>query len=468
MTNIMKKRNNLFIAFISASMAFANCNEAAVPEMGKEETIENSGNNKEDNENNQKPADELPENTFPVSEKIKTIPLPPAGQRWIINEMFTDDFNDGKLDETKWINPHPTWKGRAPGLFEKERVSFKDGCMVLEGIKMDKPETVNGTEFNISCAAVVSKEEKAHYGYYECRFKANKTTLSSTFWLSNRSRKFPTQGKQPEGAAPGMFKQELDVCECIGRTGDFNGKFFYKGMNSNIHYWFTPEGEKEQKDIRANETRLYREDGGVPSDDFNVYGCWWRDKSSATFYLNNTQSGSVEFYNKKTKEPFYFTEPMGVNMVVETYPFPWIELPNDAELADNTKNKTYYDWVRAYILVGLDEKAEESKIKVFGNRINFADKENRLLTNTGNKYNISLIYTADNNCNATIIIYDENKKEISRNSRKLYAGYAGFEMEYSAKLEKNKVYYIVAYLTPENEKDVNKACNTDSFVVKTL
>lgn len=44
---------------------------------------------------------------------------------------------------------------------------------------MNNPIVVNGTEFNISCAAVVSKEEKAHYGYYECRFKANKTTLSS-------------------------------------------------------------------------------------------------------------------------------------------------------------------------------------------------------------------------------------------------------------------------------------------------
>lgn len=325
----MKKRISLTNILILCAITFANCNEVII-ETGQEESV----NNQEGANNNN--TEEFPENTFPVSEKIKTIPLPPTGQRWIVNDMFTDDFNASELDESKWINPHPTWKGREPGLFEEERVSFKDGCMVLEGIKMNNPIVVNGTEFNISCAAVVSKEEKAHYGYYECRFKANKTTLSSTFWLSNRSGKFPTDGKQPEGAAPGMFKQELDICECIGRTGDFNGNFFYKGMNSNVHYWFTPEGENVQKDIRAKETRLYREDGGVPSDDFNVYGCWWKDKSSATFYLNNTQSGSVEFYNRDTNDPFYFTEPMGVNMVVETYPYPWIELPSDEELADET------------------------------------------------------------------------------------------------------------------------------------
>ena len=333
---------------------------------------------------------------------------------------------------------------------------------------MKSPKIINGTEFNVSCAAVVSKEEKAHYGYYECRFKANKTTLSSTFWLSNRGEKFPTKGNQPEGSAPGMYKQELDICECIGRTGDFNGNFFYKGMNSNVHYWFTPEGENVQKDIRAKETRLYREDGGVPSDDFNVYGCWWKDKSSATFYLNNTQSGSVEFYNRNTNEPFYFTEPMGVNMVVETYPYPWIDLPDDEELADETKNKTYYDWVRAYKLIDINKEAEESHNKVFGNKINITNKVSRIFTNKENKYSTELIYTADYDCNAVLVIYDKDKKEICRDSKRLFAGYAGFNFEYSIQYEKDKLYYIVAYLLPKNETDINKAYQTDSYVLKTL
>ena len=48
------------------------------------------------------------------------------------------------------------------------------------------------------------------------------------FGFQTEVEKFPTDGKQPEGAAPGMFKQELDICECIGRTGDFNGNSFIK------------------------------------------------------------------------------------------------------------------------------------------------------------------------------------------------------------------------------------------------
>ena len=66
-------------------------------------------------------------------------------------------------------------------------------------------------------------------------------------------------------------------------------------------------------------------------------------------------------------------------MVVETYPYPWIELPSDEELADETMNKTYYDWVRAYTLIDINVETEESQNKVFGNNINITNKENRIL-----------------------------------------------------------------------------------------
>ncbi|GAI29209.1 unnamed protein product, partial [marine sediment metagenome] len=46
---------------------------------------------------------------------------------------------------------------------------------------------------------------------------------------------------------------------------------------------------------------------------------------------------------------------MGLNLVSETYPYPWISLPTDEELADTGKNICYYDWVRAYTLIGVDE-----------------------------------------------------------------------------------------------------------------
>ena len=96
----MRKRISLTNILILCAITFANCNEVII-ETGQEESV----NNQEGADNNN--TEEFPENTFPVSEKIKTIPLPPTGQKWIVNDMFTDDFNASELDESKWINPHP-------------------------------------------------------------------------------------------------------------------------------------------------------------------------------------------------------------------------------------------------------------------------------------------------------------------------------------------------------------------------
>ena len=73
-------------------------------------------------------------------------------------------------------------------------------------------------------------------------------------------------------------------------------------------------------------------------------------------------------------------------------------------------NKTYYDWVRAYTLIDINVETEESQNKVFGNNINITNKENRILKNKENKYSTELIYTADYNCNAVVIIYNKDKK----------------------------------------------------------
>ena len=43
-----------------------------------------------------------------------------------------------------------------------------------------------GDKYRLAGGAVASVKNQAHYGYYETRMKASLTTMSSTFWLSNR------------------------------------------------------------------------------------------------------------------------------------------------------------------------------------------------------------------------------------------------------------------------------------------
>ncbi|MDU0352971.1 hypothetical protein RS130_02645 [Paraglaciecola aquimarina] len=55
--------------------------------------------------------------------------------------------------------------------------------------------TAEGTErtYSIAGGAVISKTENAYFGYYESRFKAAKTTMSTTFWLATRNWDFLTR-----------------------------------------------------------------------------------------------------------------------------------------------------------------------------------------------------------------------------------------------------------------------------------
>ena len=277
-------------------------------------------------------------------------PLPPLGMRWVLNPAFSDEFNGNALDLTKWYNYHPTWKGRPPGLFMPSQVSVANGYMSIRGEKMAQDTVVyywDGSSdiFNIKAGAVVSRSEEAFYGYYECRFKANKTTMSTTFWLSSKGGGFPG----PEACAD-KYGQEWDIQECIGREGSFDGSWFGKGMHSNSHiHYYDCQGVKH--DYRGTDIRFA--DEVLASDTFNIYGGWWHDEYSYSSYYNNGEPKYGRFHDHIIDPPFKF--PMGVNLVQETYPYPWISLPTDEELADSTMNISYYDWVRAYNLYEADE-----------------------------------------------------------------------------------------------------------------
>lgn len=281
---------------------------------------------------------------------IATPPLPPVGKRWVLNPDYSDEFNGTQLDGSKWYNYHPTWKGRPPGLFMPTQIKERNGLLTIRGEKMDKDTVVSGNTFNIKCGAVVSKKQTAFYGYYECRFKASKSTLSTTFWFSSRQN-----FTGPNGCD--KYSEEWDVQECVGKNGNFNAatnQDWYKGMHSNAHYWYTScSGDKTNNTATSVSFVNTTE---IASDTFYIYGGWWKDSKSASYYYNNNYIGSHDFYNVIDDNPF--GEPMGMNLVSEVYPYPWVELPSDADLADSTKSTSYYDWVRAYHLVDVNDPNE--------------------------------------------------------------------------------------------------------------
>ncbi len=407
---------------------------------------------------------EEPELTLdlPQSEAISSIPLPPQGQRWVLNHTYTDEFEGTELDGDKWYDYHTQWVGRAPGLFKPSQVSVSDGCLVLTAAKMTDT-VVNGSTFNVACAAVISKTQDAHFGYYEACFKANQTPLSTTFWLSTKHDQGmqPVEGTQPDGIPDGTYSEEIDICEVVGRydpTQSWQEKMV-TGMNSNAHFKLRPATGESQYNIDIEGEYIPYATGKKSYDDFNIYGCWWVDKSQATYYLNNGKGYNAQFVNKDDPtQTFWLPASMGINMVMETYD--WAPSPTYDELADETKNKSYYEWVRAYVLMDIDAAESGSDNYVFENHIHFSDEGDELVAATTNGVEVLLAYTATLDSQINLTIYDLEESKVATVSYDALSGYGNSTYSINGTLESGVTYYVLAELSPKSGGECYEA---DSF-----
>lgn len=264
---------------------------------------------------------------------LKAQPPAPKGFKWVKNEAFSDEFNGKTLDTSKWYDRSPYWKnGRPPATFRAENVSVKDGCMQIKDGVLDPPEGV----YRFAGGAVASKSSAAHFGYYEARMKASGVSMSSTFWLKT--------ARQIIGCD--TVQQELDIVEAIGGSKKYAA--FKYSMKSNAHIFRTDcNGERTVKST-PGETKLV----AAVDTMFHVFGCWWKDANTLDFYYNGTFAFTIHPDTTYSKTPF--NVPMYMHLVTETYN--WEVPPTPEELADETKNKTYYDWVRSYKLVAIKGK----------------------------------------------------------------------------------------------------------------
>jgi len=112
-------------------------------------------------------------------------PTPPNGKKWEKIENMSDEFNGSSLNTSKWADQDPQWEGRPPARFEKSAVKVAGGNLQVTASRKSNPSgrwTHNG--------GLVRSKIKNTYGYYEVRMKANKTFMSSTFWLINKRNEF--------------------------------------------------------------------------------------------------------------------------------------------------------------------------------------------------------------------------------------------------------------------------------------
>lgn len=256
----------------------------------------------------------------------------PTSKKWTKVEALSDEFTATDLDEVKWKNTDPAqWIGRAPGLFKKNTVSQSDGNLKLTADLLPAPEVVNGNTYT-HAGSYITSNTTAQVGYFmECRMKASKTFMSSTFWLIN---------KRNEGTGCDVRTTELDIQECVGQvTGTATWtQTTDQQMGSNLHSRSTSCPETPTGSVGGN-TSL----SDKASAAYHVYGAWWKSPTEVEFYLDGKKVRTVVPVAN-------FNLGMYMKMVVETYD--WNPVPVGGGMNGSAQDRTtYYDWVRTWKLI---------------------------------------------------------------------------------------------------------------------
>lgn len=254
----------------------------------------------------------------------------PNKTKWKLVKGMSDEFDGKKVDEKKWQVSGQGWIGRAPGLFVADNITVADGNLEIITNTLDKPVVKQGKTYTHG-GGYVGSYQGMTYGYYECRMKANKTFMSSTFWLIN-------DRKDAEGCD--KRTTELDIQECVGEvtTDQEWAQLMLNNMNSNTHSRDIPEECSIAPGIIGAKKPLNQ----LASEDYHVYGVWWKSKDEVLYFLDGK-------FHSKVKPAADFNIPMHLRMVVETYD--WNPVPADGGMTGTPEDRTtYYDWVRTWEL----------------------------------------------------------------------------------------------------------------------
>lgn len=389
-------------------------------------------------------------------------PEPEVGTRWILNHQYSDEFNGTELDKTKWRPYYDGWKGRNPGKFVPKAVSVKNGYMQIEnGIIKRKAEHTKGS-YSIRGGAVQSLKKTAHYGYYECKFKASRINMSTTFWMSNGKVpvKYPTKKSNGEDCNRDSYSQELDICESVGGKLA-RGDRFRTRMNFNTHFRYIDcNGGKEKFYSRGNnavEGSGQKVNAVLSSEsweDFHIYAAHWKSPNEVSFYADNKFIGDVQVSTEVIDKPF--NRPMGINMVTETYD--WAKpYPTNEELENKEINTSYYDWVRSYELVMTDTPSKSTYEKVDIYKEDFWWFEEPKFTKDLTSLTLSYVYKANEDMTLLIEVHRPKGKSVFKKRLNLLAGYGKDISEINLRKK----------ITPGSKVTV-KMLNNDEEIIKSL
>ena len=308
--------------------------------------------------------------TLPFSDQQNT-------GNWILNTDISDEFENAILNENQWLiqgrngEYQSNFRGRPPSQFSTENVRIENGKLKLQ-TKWEPDYNFNPTQNNsvekyenITTAAVISKKQ-FHYGYMEIKSKAAKARITSSFW---------TTGKQ----------SELDMFEMFGdtRAGEANINW-RKRLKFNIISWnpnnkyYLPDGNGPAH------TRNIQADFNT-ADDFHVYGFEWTSEYIKVFIDGVLHPNGTILKSEITNngaDPDRWTTDVPYWIWVDSETFPWLGLPNAADLPA--------DYEIEYIRIWDKKNLVNSEFFGFEKTINIDNDEKQWFIPNNSTANISV------------------------------------------------------------------------------
>lgn len=238
-------------------------------------------------------------------------------------QVFFDDFNGTKLDETKWSRC-PQWQRQDHGGYWSDECSYvKDGNLVLEA-RNNNGRLESGairSRYDFDEGANSGKIKFGQeFGAYQIRFKAEKRSgLWSAFWLMYANR--------PDEDGTAKYDGEIDIFEIIPND---QGKMY---MNSATH-WDGYGSYHQQRNARHY-------------IDNSFYGKW----HTVTFFWG---AEKYKAFLDDEKEPFLdvYVDAFGEPALGDHYMKITSEFGKWAGAVDPTLSTkpSYFlvDWVKAY------------------------------------------------------------------------------------------------------------------------
>ncbi|WP_187271104.1 family 16 glycosylhydrolase [Neolewinella aurantiaca] len=286
---------------------------------------------------------DFPEKKVAADWEALPVPAPAGpGMEWTLLEDYSDDFNYSGKPEAftkRWRSAYMSkWEG--PGLtrWREDHSQVENGNLVIRASRE--------SDGKVGAGIITSQKPISYPVYTEARIKASNLELSSNFWMLSKDA-----------------KREIDVLEVYGGTEAWPHP---TRATTNFHLF-----KRDASGIHGDFNDLsghYLPDTTPWRMDYHTFGVFWKSPTEVSFYIDGKEMENSSWADAKLFDQNYtktYLDKSVDNMdrpmylILDTEDHDWrVEkgnTPTDEELADDSRNRMYVDWVRTYTLTSAEK-----------------------------------------------------------------------------------------------------------------